>query len=268
METGLTGKKALISGGGIGIGFAIAQQLADEGVHIAIANRGYYPESERKLKDRGVKVVGLRADVSNEEEVVRMVKEAREGLGGLDLYVNNVAAHWDEAALKVTAAGWNKTVATNLSACVFGCREAGRHFIKQRSGSILIIGSTATYTLYPGEISYRVTKTALVPYLEGLAAELAPFNIRVNMITPGLFLTRMTQNLDFQGETLKKVLEAIPFHRAGDAYKELGPAAVMLLSDRLSGYTTAANLVIDGGLKMRVLPWRTEEELLSMNQPE
>ncbi len=268
MDTGLKGKKALISGGGTGIGFAIAKKLADEAVDVAIVNRNDYPSSTTELKSRGVRVIGICADVSKEEEVVRMVREAIEGLGGLDLYVNNVAAHWDEAALKVTVEGWNNTVASNLSACVFGCREVGRHFVKQRSGSILIIGSTATFTLYPGEISYRVTKTALVPYMEGLSAELAPFNIRVNMITPGLFITRMTENLAFQGETLKRVLAEIPFHRPGDAYKELAPAAALLLSDKLSSYTTGANLVVDGGIKMRVLRWRTEQELVSMNQPD
>ena len=268
MDTGLKGKKALISGGGIGIGFAIAKQLADEGVNIAIANRNNYPGSIDELKSLGVKVVGVSADVSKAEEVSRMVQEAIQGLGGLDIYVNNVAAHWDEPAMRVTSEGWENTVATNLSSCVFGCRDAGRHFIKQRKGSILIIGSTATYTLYPGEISYRVTKTALVPYMEGLSAELAPFNIRVNMITPGLFITRMTESLDFRGEMMKKVLDAIPLHRPGDAYNELAPAAALLLSEKLSGYTTGANLVIDGGLKMRVLPWRTKEELVSMNQPD
>jgi NAD(P)-dependent dehydrogenase (short-subunit alcohol dehydrogenase family) len=104
--------------------------------------------------------------------------------------------------------------------------------------------------------------------MEGLSAELAPFNVRVNMITPGLFITRMTEDLDFKGETLKKVLAEIPFHRPGNAYQELAPAATLLLSDKLSGYTTAANLVIDGGIKMRVLPWRTDEELTSMNKTE
>jgi len=268
MDTGLKGKKALITGGGIGIDFAIAKQLADEGVHVAIANRNDYPESINELRARSIKVVGIRADVSKEQDIIRMVKEAIDGLGGLDLYVNNVAGHWDEPSLRLTSVGWNNTVATNLSSCVFGCREVGRHLVKQRSGSILIIGSTATYTLYPGEISYRVTKTALVPYMEGLSAELAPFNVRVNMITPGLFMTRMTENLEFKGETLEKVLAEIPFHRPGNAYKELAPAAALLLSDKLSAYTTAANLVIDGGIKMRVLPWRTDEELTSMNQTE
>src|SRR5712664_1994882 len=118
MDTGLKGKKALITGGGIGIGFAIAKQLADEGVHVAIANRSDYPESMTELNARGVKVVGIRADVSEERQVIRMVREAIDGLGGLDLYVNNVAGHWDEPSLKLTSEGWHNTVATNLSSCV------------------------------------------------------------------------------------------------------------------------------------------------------
>lgn len=265
LDSNLKGKKALVTGGGVGIGLAIAKALADEGVDLAIANRGEYPEAVQELSSRDVRAVGIQADVSKEADVVRMVQEAQDDLNGLDIYVNNAAAHWDEPALKVTADGWNNTVATNLSACVFGGREVGRHFMGQGSGSILIIGSTASYTLYPGEISYRVTKTALVPYMEGLAAEMAPHGVRVNMITPGLFLTRMTAGLDFEGETLQEVLAEIPLRRPGDAYAELAPAAVLLLSDKLSGYTTGANLVIDGGIKMRVLPWRSDDELRAMN---
>lgn len=265
LDSGLQGKKALITGGGVGIGLAIARALADEGVDVAIANRNVYPEAVKALAASGVKAMGIQADVSKEADIIRMVAEAIEGLGGLDLYVNNVAAHWTQPTMKVTTEGWNNALATNLSACVFGCREVGQHFIKQESGSILIIGSTTSYTLYPGEIPYRVSKTALVPYMEGLAAELAPFAIRVNMITPGLFITRMTGELDFQGEAFKKVLDDIPLHRPGEPYEEIGPAAVLLLSDKLSGYTTAANLVIDGGIKLRVVAWRTQDELRSLN---
>ena len=136
----------------------------------------------------------------------------------------------------------------------------------QQSGSILIIGSTAGFTLYPGEISYRVTKTALIPYMEGLAAELAPHNIRVNMLTPGLFVTRMTESLDYQGEGMQQVMSDIPLHRPGDAYLELAPTAVLLLSDALSGYTTGANYFVDGGVKLRVCNWRSEDELREMNR--
>ena len=242
--------------------------LADEGVDLAIANRGEYPEAIGELTSRGVKAVGIQADVSQEAEVVSMVQQATDTLGGLDIYINNVAAHWDEPALKLTSEGWSQTVSTNLSACMFGCREVGQHFVGQGSGNILIIGSTATYTLYPGEISYRVTKTALIPYMEGLAAEMAPHGVRVNMLTPGLFMTRMTEGLNFEEESLKKkVLGEIPLRRPGDAYMELAPAAVLLVSDKLSGYTTGANLLIDGGISLRVLPWRSDDELRAMNQP-
>lgn len=266
LDTGLAGKKALVTGGGVGIGLAIAKTLADEGVDVAVANRSEYPEALAEISSRGVQAFGIQADVSQEADVVRMIREAHDELGGLDIYVNNVAAHSDEPALKVTSQAWENTVATNLSACVYGCREAGKHFVGQASGNILIVGSTATYTLYPGEISYRVTKTALIPYMEGLAAEMAPHGVRVNMITPGLFMTRMTAGLDFEGETLQKVLAEIPLRRAGDAYAELAPAAVLLVSDKLSSYTTGSNLLVDGGIKLRVLPWRSDGELRAMNQ--
>lgn len=266
LDTGLAGKRALITGGGVGIGFAIASALADEGVHVAIANRNVYPHAVEQLQGTRVTAVGIQADVSQEADVVRMVEEAAAALGGLDLYVNNVAAHWDEPSLKLTAEGWNHTVATNLTACLIGCREAGRRFVTQQSGSVLIVGSTARFTLYPGEISYRVAKSALVETMECLAAELAPHNIRVNMLTPGLFITRMTKNLDFQGEGMSRVLADIPMHRPGDALAELAPTAVLLLSDKLSGYTTGSNFVVDGGIKLRVCAWRSEDELKEMNQ--
>ena len=103
--------------------------------------------------------------------------------------------------------------------------------------------------------------------MEGLAAEMAPHGVRVNMITPGLFMTRMTKGLNFEEESLKKkVLGEIPLRRPGDANTELAPAAVLLISDKLSAYTTGANLLIDGGVQLRVLPWRDEEELRSMNE--
>ncbi|MCL5103786.1 MAG: SDR family oxidoreductase [Armatimonadetes bacterium] len=258
-------KKVLVTGGGVGIGLAISLALADEGADVAIANRNLYPEAEKEIRGRGGKVVSIKADVSKEEDVNRMVKEAIDGLSGLDCYVNNVAAHWDQPMLKVTSEAWYNTVATNLSSCVFACRETCKHFAKQGSGSILIIASTATYTLFPGEFAYRCTKTALVPYMENLAAEMAPFGVRVNMITPGHFITRMTGGLDSESELYKQVMEAIPMHHPGDAYKDIGPQAVLLLSDKLAGYTTAANVLIDGGIRLRVCPWRSDEETRQMN---
>ena len=148
---------------------------------------------------------------------------------------------------------------------MFGVREVATRFIAQNHGNFLIIGSTARFTLNPGELAYRVSKSALLEMMEGLAAELAPHGIRVNMVTPGLFVTRMTENLDFQGDAMSQVLADIPLHRPGEAYEELVPTAVLLLSDKLSSYTTGANFIVDGGIQLRVCAWRKDDELREMN---
>ncbi len=268
MDSGLKGKKALITGGGSGIGRAIALALAKEGVHIAIASRNPEPNVVKEIESLGVKALRIIADVSKESDVVKMVKEAIKGLGSLDLYINNSAAHWDEPVTKVTSESWFNSINTNLSACVWACREVAKCFIAQGRGSILIIGSTCMYTPLYKETSYRVSKTGLKTYMEILAIELVPFGIRVNMLTPGYFHTGASAHLRAgkEGEEReKRILATIPLKRPGDVDKDIGPPAVFLLSDELSGYTTGAELVVDGGTKLRPLPFYSDEEIRQMN---
>ena len=262
MDTGLKGKRALVTGGGSGIGRAIALALAREGVHLAIASRDPDSKTIEEIRALGNRVLPLRADVSREDQVVAMVQQAIEGLGGLDLYVNNAAWAWHEPATKLTTENWLKTIHTNLSSCVWACREIAKYMIAQGKGSILIVGSTAMWTPSSKETSYRVSKTGLKAYMEVLAVELAPFGIRVNMLTPGLFPTRLTANLD---ESSGQIMRSqIPLRRVGRT-EELGAAAVLLLSDSLSSYTTGSELVVDGGLKLRPIPLFTDDELREMN---
>jgi NAD(P)-dependent dehydrogenase (short-subunit alcohol dehydrogenase family) len=262
MDTDLNGKRALITGGATGIGRGIALALADEGVDVAIASRNPSTDTIAEIESRGVRALRIVADVSQEQQVVRMVQEAIEGLGGLDLYVNNVAAHWDEPVTKVTGEGWLNSINTNLSACVFGCREVARHFIKEESGCILIIGSTAAHAPLATETGYRVSKAGLKPYMELLAIELAPFRIRVNMVTPGYVPTPVSAAIigDREGEFLAQ----IPLRCPGKP-EDLGNAAVCLLSDKLSAYTTGAELVVDGGFRLRPAPLFSDEEIRRMN---
>ncbi|MCL5985225.1 MAG: SDR family oxidoreductase [Actinobacteria bacterium] len=262
MDVGLKGKKALITGGGSGIGKAIALELAKEGVHIAVASRNPDPEAIDEISSYGVKVLRIVADVSREEDVVRMVNEAIEGLEGLDLYINNAAAHWDEAVTKITADGWMNSINTNLSACIWACREVAKYFISQHHGSILIVGSIAMYTAHPTETSYRVSKTGLKPFMELLAVELAPFGIRANMLAPGLFPTRVSAHVTKKQEA---ILSTIPLRRAGDLDHDIGPAAVFLLSDKLSAYITGSELVVDGGTHVYPYPMYSDKELRELN---
>ncbi len=267
MDTGLGGKIALVTGGGSGIGRAIALALAAEGVHIAVASRNPDPKTLREIESAGVRALRLCTDVSKEEQVTSMVKETIRGLGGLDMYVNNAGAHWDQPVSKVTTEAWVNTMHTNLSACVWACREASKHFISQGRGSILIVGSTCTHAPLYREAAYRASKAGLKAYMEVLAVELAPFGIRVNMLTPGYFPTRLSAHLARDREKEKTVLDTIPLRRPGRLETDIGPAAVFLLSDKLSGYTTGAELVVDGGFSLRPPPYYTDDEIREMNLP-
>ena len=139
--------------------------------------------------------------------------------------------------------------------------------IARGQGSILIVDSTIQFNPGYKESSYRISKLGLKAFAETMALELGRFNIRINLLSPGLFPTELAKNLKatiadpIQGPAL---LNAIPMGRLGDP-DECGNAAVMLLSDKVSSYITATDLVIDGGFKLRPLVLVTPEEIASMN---
>jgi NAD(P)-dependent dehydrogenase (short-subunit alcohol dehydrogenase family) len=264
VDAGLRGKSALITGGSSGIGFGIARALAEEGVDLAVASR--HPDSGAldQLRQLGVRAVGIEADVSQEAHVSQMVKTAIASLGRIDLYINNAAWAWHQPITRIDSQSWLKTINTNLSACVWACREVAPHMIDRRNGGILIVGSTAMLTPLYRETAYRVSKTGLKVVMEILALELAPYGIRVNMIVPGHFVTRLTA--DFTGKPLENLRQQIPLRRTGEA-AEIGPAAVLLLSDKLSSYTTGTYLIVDGGLHLHPLPLYADDEISAMNNP-
>lgn len=264
METGLKGKTALITGGSSGIGLGIARALAIEGVDLAVASRTPDQAALDELRLLNVRVVAITADVSQEEQVTEMVHTAIASLGRVDLYINNAAWAWHQPITQLDSDSWLKTIHTNLSACVWACREIARHMIARGQGSILIIGSTAMLTPMYQETAYRISKTGLRAMMEVLALELAPFGVRVNMIVPGHFVTRLTAN--FAGEPLERLKQQIPLRRTGEP-DEIGPAAVLLLSDKLSSYITGTYMIVDGGLHLRPLPIFGDVEILSMNKP-
>ena len=262
METGLRGKKCLITGGNTGIGLGISKALAREGVELAVAGLNAEPEAMAELERLSGEAVFLRADVSHESEVVAMVRWAIERLGGLDLYVNNAACAQHEPITQLTSEAYYKTLDTNLSACLWACREIARYMIPRRSGSILITNSTVCVCPAYRESSYRISKMGLKMYMETLAIELAPYGIRVNQITPGHFRTPLTAGISPHVENIMKT--QIPLRRIGNP-EEIGHAAAFLLSDRLSPYTTGSDIVVDGGLSLRPLPIYSEEEVQKMN---
>jgi NAD(P)-dependent dehydrogenase (short-subunit alcohol dehydrogenase family) len=267
MDLGLENKTALVTGGGRGIGRAIALALAREGAHVAIASRSPEMDTIQEIERCGVRALRLCVDVSNEQQVIGMVRQAVEAFGHLDMFVNNAGHHWHEPVTKITTEHWMKTINTNLSACIWGCREATRHMVARRQGSILIIASTIQFNPGYKESAYRVSKVGLKAYAETLALELGRFNVRANVLSPGIFPTKLGANLKeaMSDPVLGPALvESIPLGRLGDP-EECGAIAAFLLSNKASSYITGANVVVDGGFKLRPLTLVGQEEITAMN---
>ena len=263
METGLKGKRVLITGGATGIGLGIAKALGEEGVHLAVASRNPDPDGVKLLRSVAPTVHAIAADVSTEQGAVNMVNEAVKLLGGLDMFVNNSATIENESITRLTAKGFSKVFNTNLLGAVFTCREVAKHFVRQRAGTILIVGSASRLTPSYRDFAYRLSKTGLMVLTEQLALELAPYGIRANLLTPGHYPTKLTSGMSEEmNDNLKKEL---PMRRFGDPLQEIGPSAVLLLSDKLSSYTTGTELRVDGGACLRPFNYWSDEELHSFN---
>lgn len=269
MDLGLAGKTALVTGGGRGIGRGIALALAAEGVRVAIAGRDPEEQTLAEIRALTSDSIALPVDVSQEAEVVGMLESVIEQFGHLDLFVNNAGGHWHEAVTQLTAENVDRTLDTNLKACLWACREVSRHMLERGTGSILIVASTIQYMPGYTETAYRISKVGLCAFAETLALELGPSGIRVNVLSPGLFQTKLGANLEkamADPELGPRIRESIPLRRVGDP-SECGPAAAFLLSDRVASYVTGADLTVDGGFHLRPLVLLREEEIRGLNAP-
>lgn len=265
MDLKLRGKTALVTGGTSGIGLAIAQALSAEGVRVAVASR--HPDTELAALPDSVTdrpELAITADVSREEEVVRMIGETITHFRHLDLFINNAAQAIHQAISRIDTDAFRRVLDTNLSACLWSCREAAKHMVSRGTGAILVVGSTSMYTPGPTETVYRITKFGLKAIVQNLAIELAPHGVRANLLVPGHYRTRLTSNIPEAIE--QQLTQQIPSRRFGET-RECGTAAAFLLSDAVSGYTTGAEVVVDGGLSLRPMFFGDDDQLQQLNQP-
>jgi len=251
MELGLKGKKAIVTGASRGIGRVIAEQLAEEGCDIAICARNAAPlhAAVTEIAGRGVKATGGAVDVADTAALRRWVGEAVDALGGLDIFVANASA----LAQGMDEESWRRGFDIDVMGTVFGI-EAALPFLEQSgAGAIVVVGSTALVEVYGPTRSYAAVKATLVPYVKGLARNLAAKNVRANMVSPG--------NVFFEGgvwdiarqrnpEFFQSMIARNPTGRMGTP-AEVSNAVVFLASPRAS-FISGANLIVDGALTQRV----------------
>ncbi|HSX08202.1 MAG TPA: SDR family NAD(P)-dependent oxidoreductase [Candidatus Saccharimonadales bacterium] len=250
----LTGKAAIVTGGGKGIGKGIAYRLAEAGAKVLIADldEAAAGETVQELTQKGWKAAAIKTDVSNEADVERMANACREQFGAIDILVNNAGIYPPVPVMEMSEEQFEKVMHVNLRS-VFLTTKHAASAMRQTGNGGRIINITSIDALHPtmvGLAHYDASKHGLWGFTKNSALELSKDKIWVNAIAPGGIQTPGAAAMQADGPSDPKVIEAfmakIPMHRMGEP-DEIGKVALFLASD-MASYMTGEQIVVDGGV--------------------
>jgi len=245
----LTDQVALVTGGSRGIGRAIVKGLAAEGAKVAFVYRGSQQAAEAleaEIKAAGGTALALQADVSNADDVKRVVERVEKELGNVNILVNNAGIIKDDLFVRLDADAWNSVLNTNLGGTFNFCHAIAYSMMKARKGRIINISSVAAEHTNPGQTNYAASKGAVNAFTRALAVELASRGVTVNAVAPGFIETDMSEAVrNKAGDIIKKM---IPARRLGQP-EDIAKVAVFLAGPDAS-YITGQVITVDGGLSL------------------
>jgi NAD(P)-dependent dehydrogenase (short-subunit alcohol dehydrogenase family) len=244
----LKGKKSIITGGGSGIGRAIALGLASEGAAVVVADLHLAEalHTVDSIQSAGRTAYGMRVDISQRHQVDSMVSKSIDELGGLDTLVCSAGISPISAFLDITEDEWDRVLDVNLKGQFLCGQGAARHMKDAGGGSIINITSQLCEVAQPNSVHYAASKGGGKMLTKAMALDLSPFGIRVNAIAPGLTNTNMTRLETEEGRVEnEQFIPHIPMGRPAQPEEMVG-AAVFLASEE-SSYVNGATIVVDGG---------------------
>ena len=242
----LQGKKAFISGAGQGLGREMALTLAEAGADVALAsrNRETLNHTADLIRKMGREVLVCPMDLTRIEDIDQAVNDTIGVFGRIDILINNSGISKESPVIDMTPEKWDPVMDVNLRGHVFCSRAVGRHMMQKEGGKIINIASIMGLIPLTYNSSYGAAKAGLILFTKTLALEWARYNIQVNAICPGYFLTEM--NREFFGSSMgQKVINKIPMRRIADP-KELR-GVTLLLASEASSFITGTVIVVDGG---------------------
>ncbi|KGR72841.1 3-oxoacyl-[acyl-carrier-protein] reductase [Streptococcus phocae subsp. salmonis] len=242
----IKGKNVFITGSSRGIGLAIAHQFARLGANVVLNGRSAISEELlASFKEYGVKVIAILGDVSDHTDAKRMISQATEALGSVDILINNAGITNDKLMLKMTEEDFERVLKINLTGAFNMTQSVLKAMIKARQGAIINISSVVGLAGNVGQANYAASKAGLIGFTKSVAREVAARGICVNAIAPGFIESDMTGAVSEKMQ--EQILSQIPMKRIGKAQEVAQVASFLAGQD----YITGQVLAIDGGMTMQ-----------------
>ncbi len=246
----MEGRVALVTGGGRGIGRAIAVRLAESGTKVAVSyrtNDEAAEETARLVREAGAECELFKSDVASSDDVAALIKGVSEAFGPVEILVNNAGTTRDNIMMRMKDAQFDEVIATNLKGTYLCTRAVLRGMVRARWGRIISVSSVVGLIGNAGQANYAASKAGIIGFTKSIAREVGNRGITANTVAPGYIKTELTAGLP--EEITERVLGQVPIGRLGEP--EEVAEVVAFLAGEGAAYVTGQTLAVDGGMVMQ-----------------